>query len=145
MHPRLVETVDGNLHGGLPQPLVQLGGDCTDQLKLTRMDVGSVPSFPLDGHGALPECRVAVRCGRCDLRLRQRPLVGAAGEYVEVEDVREAFNDWLPPPHQAWGRQTFGERFEGHEALRALGAVRGQHPRTRRAVFKGLALTWTRD
>ncbi len=67
-------------------------------------------------------------------------LVDAAGEYVEVEDVREAFNAWLPPPHQAWGRQTFGERFESHEALRALGAVRGQHPRTRRAVFKGLAL-----
>ncbi len=72
-------------------------------------------------------------------------LVNAAGEYVEVEDVREAFNAWLPPPHQAWGRQTFGERFESHEALRALGAVRGQHPRARRAVFKGLALTWTPD
>ncbi len=72
-------------------------------------------------------------------------LVEAPGECVEVEDVRLAFNYWLPPPHQEWGRQTFGERFENHEALRALGVVRGLHPKTRRAVFKGLALGRERD
>jgi putative DNA primase/helicase len=62
------------------------------------------------------------------------------GHYLDVERLREEFNDWLPSPHQPWGRQTFAERFDQHEAMRALGAVRGQHPKTRRSAFKGVAL-----
>ncbi len=68
-------------------------------------------------------------------------LEAASDSRVEVEKLREEFNYWLPAPHQPWGRQTFGERFEQHEAMRALGAVRGLHPSTRRACFNGVRLT----
>jgi len=64
----------------------------------------------------------------------------APERYIEVEKLREEFNIWLPTPHQPWGRQTFAERFDQHETMRALGAVRGQHPKTRRSAFKGVAL-----
>ena len=53
-----------------------------------------------------------------------------------MEKLREEFNDWLTPPHQPWGKQTFAERFEAHEAMRNLGARRGKHPVSRQAVFQ---------
>ncbi len=53
-----------------------------------------------------------------------------------MEALREKFNDWLTPPHQPWGKQTFAERFEAHEAMRSLGARRGKHPVSRQAVFQ---------
>ncbi len=65
-------------------------------------------------------------------------LVASEQGQLEVEALREAFNDWLSPPHQKWGVNTFSERFADHEALRQLGATRGKHPRSRRAVLKGI-------
>ncbi len=70
----------------------------------------------------------------------QDRLVADPIEYEEVEDVRAAFNEWLPKPHREWGRQTFSERFSDHPALRELGVARGLHPKTRRAVFFGVQL-----
>jgi len=64
----------------------------------------------------------------------------APERHLEMEKLRQDFNDWLPPPHQPWGKQTFAERFDQHDAMRALGAVRSQHPKTRRSAFKGVAL-----
>ncbi len=64
------------------------------------------------------------------LCLRPGAPRGRPGSQVEVERLREEFNDWLPAPHKPWGRQTFGQRFAQHEAMRALGAVRALHPST---------------
>ena len=61
---------------------------------------------------------------------------GGERDFVWVEALREEFNGWLTPPHQPWGKQTFAERFEAHEAMRALGARRGKHPVLRQAVFQ---------
>ncbi len=61
---------------------------------------------------------------------------GGERDFVRVEALREEFNDWLTPPHQPWGKQTFAERFEAHEAMRGLGARRGKHPVSRQAVFQ---------
>ncbi len=37
--------------------------------------------------------------------------------FVESEDLRQRFNnEWTRPPHQHWGKQTFGERFADHPA-----------------------------
>lgn len=70
----------------------------------------------------------------------QERLIAEPGRIISVERVRDDFNDWLPEPHQKWGKNTFAERFEQHEALRKLGAVRGKDPVSRRAVFKGIGL-----
>jgi len=63
-----------------------------------------------------------------------------AAHTIDAERLREEFNDWLPRPHNDWGRQTFAERFSDHEALRAMGATRGKHPKTRRSCFFGVTL-----
>ncbi len=61
------------------------------------------------------------------------------GTQMRMDRLRQEFNDWLPTPHQPWGKQAFGERFEGHEAL-GLDVTRALHPKTRRDVFRGLVL-----
>ncbi len=67
-------------------------------------------------------------------------LVAEQGAEIEVELLRTQFNEWLPRPHQPWGRQTFAERFTDHPALREMGAVRGKDRHTRRAVIIGARL-----
>lgn len=59
---------------------------------------------------------------------------------IDTERLREAFNDWLPPPHREWGRQIFAERVENHDALKEMGARRGLHPTTRRSCIFGIKL-----
>ncbi|MFW5471061.1 phage/plasmid primase, P4 family [Knoellia sp. CPCC 206435] len=68
-------------------------------------------------------------------------LRSSARGLIEVEHLRAEFNAWLPEPHHPWGIQTFGERFERHEAIKALGASRGKHPANRRAVFEGMVFS----
>ncbi len=49
----------------------------------------------------------------------------------------ETFSYSLDKPHMPRG-VTFAQRLEGHPALKALGAVRGTHPRKRKSGFKGV-------
>jgi len=55
-----------------------------------------------------------------------------------MQEMLENFNESLDKPHNPWGMVTFAQRLEGHPALKALGAVRGKHPRTRKSGFKGV-------
>ena len=64
---------------------------------------------------------------------------------IDTETMRSEFNEWLQPPHHPWGKQTFGERFEQHDAIRHLGARFGKHPKTRRSCFFGVGWLIDRD
>jgi len=59
--------------------------------------------------------------------------------FAFLQEMLENFNDSLDKPHNPWGMVTFAQRLEGHPALKALGAVRGKHSRTRNSGFKGVA------
>ncbi len=63
-----------------------------------------------------------------------RPLVTDTDHGLMLDD----FNGTLPKPNMHWGATTFGQRLEGHPAMKALGAVRGTHPRNRKSGFKGV-------
>jgi len=57
--------------------------------------------------------------------------------FASMQEMLEDFNDSLDRPHNPWGMVTFAQRLEGHPALKALGAVRGKHPRNRKSGSRG--------
>ena len=58
--------------------------------------------------------------------------------FAFLQVMLDDFNGTLPKPNMHWGATTFGQRLEGHPAMKALGAVRGTHPRNRKSGFKGV-------
>jgi putative DNA primase/helicase len=68
-------------------------------------------------------------------------LTGDPEGFLEMSFLLRLFNVDLQPPSSPWTMRTFSERLGGHDLLRAIGARRDKHPRTRRSGIVGVA--WT--